>query len=147
VLRIVRDGNIDHPERLGAFVNSVCANVAHEFMRAASLPNQDLESAPELVDVHADIHASLIREELGQEVRMALEQLSDKDRLLLRMIFYEERDKAEVCKSLGVTRASLRVLLHRAKLRLKERITGGGPRRRPRHDKHRRRIVATAQIL
>jgi RNA polymerase sigma factor (sigma-70 family) len=64
----------------------------------------------------------LIQEELRREVKMAIEQLSLKDRQLLRMIFFEERDKTEICETLGVTRDSLRVLLHRAKLRLKDRI-------------------------
>jgi RNA polymerase sigma-70 factor, ECF subfamily len=41
--------------------------------------------------------------------------LSEKDRRLLRAIFFEEKDKAEICHEFGVDRDYLRVLLHRAK--------------------------------
>jgi RNA polymerase sigma-70 factor (ECF subfamily) len=49
------------------------------------------------------------------KVREILEQLSERDRRLLREVFLEERDKDEVCRDFGVDRDYLRVLLHRAK--------------------------------
>jgi RNA polymerase sigma-70 factor (ECF subfamily) len=122
VLRVINERGIEHPERLGAFVNSVCTNVTHEFLRAASHSSQDPDNAREPADDRPDARTALIQEELRREVKMAIEQLSLKDRQLLRMIFFEERDKTEICETLGVTRDSLRVLLHRAKLRLKDRI-------------------------
>ena len=48
-------------------------------------------------------------------MRQVLNQLSERDRRLLREIFLEERDKDEVCRDFGVDREYLRVLLHRAK--------------------------------
>jgi RNA polymerase sigma-70 factor (ECF subfamily) len=48
-------------------------------------------------------------------VRHVLDDLSERDRGLLRAVFLEERDKDEVCTELGVDRDYLRVLLHRAK--------------------------------
>jgi RNA polymerase sigma-70 factor, ECF subfamily len=48
-------------------------------------------------------------------VRHVLDDLSERDRSLLRAVFLEERDKDEVCAELGVDRDYLRVLLHRAK--------------------------------
>jgi RNA polymerase sigma-70 factor, ECF subfamily len=49
------------------------------------------------------------------KIREILEELSEKDRRLLREVFLEERDKDEVCRDFGVDRDYLRVLLHRAK--------------------------------
>jgi RNA polymerase sigma-70 factor (ECF subfamily) len=44
-----------------------------------------------------------------------LAKLSGKDRNILHAVFFEQRDKDEVCRELGVSREYLRVLLHRAK--------------------------------
>jgi RNA polymerase sigma-70 factor (ECF subfamily) len=55
-------------------------------------------------------------------VKAALDGLPDKDRELLRWLFFEERDKDEICRELNVDRGYLRVLLHRAKARFRERF-------------------------
>jgi RNA polymerase sigma-70 factor (ECF subfamily) len=39
---------------------------------------------------------------------------------LLRAVFLDEQDKDEVCRDYGVERAYLRVLLHRARRRLRD---------------------------
>jgi hypothetical protein len=44
-----------------------------------------------------------------------LAKLPAKDQKILRAVFFEQRDKNEVCMELGVSREYLRVLLHRAK--------------------------------
>jgi RNA polymerase sigma-70 factor (ECF subfamily) len=48
-------------------------------------------------------------------VQRVLAKLPPKDRNILRAVFFEQRDKNEVCLELGVSREYLRVLLHRAK--------------------------------
>ena len=44
-----------------------------------------------------------------------MNQLSARDQKMLRSVFFDETDKDEVCRELGVDRQYLRVLLHRAK--------------------------------
>jgi DNA-directed RNA polymerase specialized sigma24 family protein len=46
------------------------------------------------------------------------------DREILRLTLLEEEDRDEVCRKMGVNRGYLRVLLHRAKQRFKEVLTG-----------------------
>jgi RNA polymerase sigma-70 factor (ECF subfamily) len=53
------------------------------------------------------------------EVRAVLTGMPEKERRILRWLFFEERDKDEVCRQLKVDREYLRVLLHRAKLRFR----------------------------
>ena len=48
-----------------------------------------------------------------------LATLPAKERQLLEWLFFEERDKDEICRTLGIDRNYLRVLLHRAKQRFK----------------------------
>jgi RNA polymerase sigma-70 factor (ECF subfamily) len=54
-------------------------------------------------------------------VRNALAGLPEKDRELLRLLFFEERDKDAICAALKVDRNYLRVLLHRAKGHFRDR--------------------------
>jgi RNA polymerase sigma-70 factor (ECF subfamily) len=62
-----------------------------------------------------DLLSVLVAKETEKKVREILEQLSERDRRLLREVFLEERDKDEICRNFGVDREYLRVLLHRAK--------------------------------
>jgi RNA polymerase sigma-70 factor, ECF subfamily len=57
----------------------------------------------------------LLAAETRKQVQQVMARLSAKDRKILHAIFFEQRDKDEVCCELGVSREYLRVLLHRAK--------------------------------
>jgi RNA polymerase sigma-70 factor, ECF subfamily len=113
----LREGKIVHPERLGSFVNSICNNVLLEHYRASARHGSldDDDEQKEFPSPALDPLAMFTAQEIQQKVREILEQLSERDRRLLREIFLEERDKDEVCRDFGVDREYLRVLLHRAK--------------------------------
>jgi RNA polymerase sigma-70 factor (ECF subfamily) len=57
----------------------------------------------------------LLAAETKSLVQKVLAHLGAKDRKLLHAVFFEQQDKDEVCRELGVSRDYLRVLLHRAK--------------------------------
>jgi len=111
-----KEGRIRQPERLGAFVNSLCNNVLLEYYRSSqrdsSIEDEEDQDFPAR-DV--DIFGALVSKQMGEKVREILEELPERDRRLLREIFIEERDKDEVCRDFGVDRDYLRVLLYRAK--------------------------------
>lgn len=120
VLRTLREkGGLQHPERLGAFVNSVCNNVLFESFRAQAryAPLPEDEGEPE--DKACNLHQELINEERKQAVENVLERLAPVDRDILKMLFYEDADKQEICRVMGVDRNYLRVLLFRARLHFK----------------------------
>jgi RNA polymerase sigma-70 factor, ECF subfamily len=50
--------------------------------------------------------------------------LPQKEKQLLEWLFFEERDKDEICQTLGIDRNYLRVLVHRAKQRFKAEYVG-----------------------
>ena len=106
---------IRQPERLGAFVNSICNNVLQEFYRSSGHGAQLDDDMPEPVDKVLDLEGFLVSKETREQVRRVLGQLPEKDRRLLRAIFLEEKEKDQVCREFGVDRDYLRVLLHRAK--------------------------------
>jgi RNA polymerase sigma-70 factor, ECF subfamily len=116
-----RKHGLEHPERLGAFVNSVCNNVFLEYLRSrteASLDDQ--VNPPDPVDTRDNAEATLVSEEHRKVVEQVLAELPRKDERILRTVLLDERDKEKICEELHVTRENLRVLLHRAKQRFRE---------------------------
>jgi RNA polymerase sigma-70 factor (ECF subfamily) len=113
-------GKIQQPERLGSYVNSMCNNVLLEHYRSGgrtdSLEDDDGKDLPAM---GMDLVSALAAQQMGKKVREIIEKLSERDRRLLREIFFEERDKDDVCRDFGVNREYLRVLLHRAKQEFK----------------------------
>jgi RNA polymerase sigma-70 factor (ECF subfamily) len=109
------EGGIRQPERLGAFVNSVCNNVLQEFYRSVDRGASLDDDVPEPVDKVMDLEGFLVTKQTREQVRKVLALLGEKDRQLLRSIFLEEKEKNDVCREFGVDRDYLRVLLHRAK--------------------------------
>jgi len=125
------EAGIRSPERLGAFVNSVCNNVLLEFYRSRSRTEQADENPPEPRDQTIDLDGMLVTKQTCEQVRQVLEQLPEKDRRLLRALFLEEKEKNEICSEFRVDRDYLRVLVHRAKqsFRLLYEKTERGPLR------------------
>lgn len=108
-------GGLATAESLGAFVNGVCNNVLFEFYRAGSRVQPLAEDHDEPDTRPSSPEAGLMATEERGRVQQALARLNDKDKNLLRWLFFEERDKDEICRELNVDRNYLRVLVHRAK--------------------------------
>lgn len=125
-----RDGGLKEPERLGAFVNSVCNNVLFETYRVSCrVESLDDEGRPEPLAAGPDALAIVVARQIKEKVREILLDLPPRDRFLLKAVFLEQRDREEVCREFGVDREYLRVLLHRAKQEFKSEYMKrfGGP--------------------
>jgi RNA polymerase sigma-70 factor (ECF subfamily) len=122
VLRNIRRGDIEHPERFGAYVNTVCNNVMLELFRRDSRWDQFPEGGSEPASGEAGAESDMVDEERRTLVRQALNELPSRDRELLQRIFLNEEDRDAVCQEFGVNRENLRVLLHRARGRLRSSI-------------------------
>lgn len=119
-------GGLTSPGGLGAFVNTVCNNVLFELYRSESKLALvlDDEGAPEPEATEVSVELRLLSQEARTRVRQALDELPEKDRTLLQWVFFEERDKNQICQELGVDREYLRVLVHRAKSRVRQVLAG-----------------------
>ena len=123
VIRTIRsDRGLDHAERLGAFVNSVCNNVMHELLRQEYRHEQLNESTSDPVDGRVDLDLPLVTEERKRLVQGVLKELPSRDRQILQLLYLEEKAAAEICRELHVDGDYLRVLVHRAKLRFKNKM-------------------------
>jgi RNA polymerase sigma-70 factor, ECF subfamily len=121
VLKALRnEGTLRQPERLGAFVNTVCNNVLFEHYRSSSRSESlDEEGKPELPSTGASALQQAASKQLTVKVREILLDMPPRDRKLLKAVFLDERDRDDVCREFGVEREYLRVLLHRAKQEFK----------------------------
>jgi RNA polymerase sigma-70 factor, ECF subfamily len=122
VFRILRSASgVQHPERLGALVNSVCNNVLLETSRSRrfeELPDEIPPGGGTLPDSTGDVADpvdGLISQEQRREVLKVLEALPERDRSLLRAVYLDEVHRDAICAQFQVDRDYLRVLLHRAK--------------------------------
>jgi RNA polymerase sigma-70 factor (ECF subfamily) len=111
---------------LGAFVNGVCNNVLREMYRAGARTEGLADDLDPADDRGVDAEAMILAAEDRERVRRALGALPAKERELLNWLFFDERDKDRICRDLKIDRNYLRVLLHRAKARFKERFTAEG---------------------
>src|SRR5260370_5284156 len=119
VLQIVRRKGVEHPERFGAFVSAVCNNVMLELIRG-EMRHERSEADFEPADETVNLDAPLITQQTRKQVETVLDERPEKDCAILRMLFLQDRDKAELCQRFGVTDDYLRVLLHRAKSRFRK---------------------------
>ncbi len=127
VLAILREkGGLEHPERLGAFVNSVCNNVVFEMHRARTRDSQYPEEMDDPPDRRYNAESEFISRERSEMVKEVLKELPDRDRKVLQMMFWEEVPREEVCTRMNVDSEYLRVLVHRAKNRLRQKLQRSG---------------------
>ncbi len=116
VFSALRGGKIRQPDRLGAFVNSMCNNVLLEQYRTSSRDTSlDDEEQADFPALTVDVLGAIAAKQMAEKIREILDEMPERDRRLLKEVFLEERDKDEVCRDFGVDRDYLRVLLHRAK--------------------------------
>jgi RNA polymerase sigma-70 factor (ECF subfamily) len=111
-----KENGLRQPERLGAFVNTVCNNVLFEHYRATSRSESlDEEDRPELPAAGASAHDVAAANQLREKVREILAGMPPRDRSLLKAVFLDERDRDDVCREFDVDSDYLRVLLFRAR--------------------------------
>lgn len=118
-LTAIKKGEIRQPERLGAYVNSVCNNVLAETYRDGSRNRHVDVDCVEVTDPQCDIEELVYQQERQISVHNVLRKLPCKDRAILCAHFLQEKDKDEICRMFDVDRDYLRVLLHRAKVAFK----------------------------
>lgn len=121
ILEKLRAGALHEPERLVSFIFGMCRMVVLDARRgqarrerlleqyAGDLAISDIAPAPRLD------HDRLVH---------CLEALAERERSVLVMTFYEDKDAEEVGRLLGVSGGNVRVIRHRALGRLRDCVAG-----------------------
>jgi RNA polymerase sigma-70 factor (ECF subfamily) len=112
----------NNAEEFGAFVNGVCRNVILEYrrrMRREPLADPEIPIKDTGVRPEAEIF------EMREAIDHGLAELAERDRMVLRSLYLEGKEKEDICKENGMTDAQFRVVLFRAKERFRKAYPRG----------------------
>ena len=120
-LRADQRNQIRNTAEFGAFINGVCRNVILEYRRRSRrepLLDEDQVIPDTAVRPDAEIF------EMRDAIDSGLAELAERDRMILRQLYLEGKDKEDICKEWKMSDAQFRVVLFRAKERFRRVYTG-----------------------
>lgn len=120
----LRGGKIREPERLASFVLGMCRMVVLDLKRGSR------RRARVLGQFADDLPRAGLADEPRfdtEQLTACLERLSERERSVLVLTFHSERTAFEVAQELGLTAANVRVIRHRALVRLRLCMNGEEP--------------------
>jgi RNA polymerase sigma-70 factor (ECF subfamily) len=127
VFCMVDGGRIRKPEQLGSFVRGVCDRVAQESRRktraAEPLPDDGTEPA----DGQPPLDNLLLEKEASNLLWREVMKLSEKDRVLILELLWQERDRRDLARERGIGATGLNVRLCRALKRLRLQLLAQEP--------------------
>ncbi|HEX4276736.1 MAG TPA: sigma-70 family RNA polymerase sigma factor [Bryobacteraceae bacterium] len=115
-LRAEQRQQIRNTDEFGAFLNGVCRNVILEYRRRVKRePTID----PDIPIPDAGVRPDAEIFEMRDAIDNGLKELAERDRVILRSLYLEGKEKDEICKEWGMSDAQFRVVLFRAKERFR----------------------------
>jgi RNA polymerase sigma-70 factor (ECF subfamily) len=116
-LQALKGHKMRSPESTAAFLSGICNNVIYEYRR-----RQRREPMSEMGD---ELHENPVAPgadvvELRQVISTVMVQLAPRDGDIVRAFYLEQREKEEICATMGLTAAQFRVCLFRAKHKFRE---------------------------
>lgn len=115
-LERLRKGELREPEKLASFVLGMCRMTVLEIRRGTWRREQLLEAygGTEAYEPPEPIVLDEAR------LRKCLEALAERERTVVALSFFADKDGDEVAKDLGITAGNVRVIRHRALAKLRE---------------------------
>jgi RNA polymerase sigma-70 factor (ECF subfamily) len=121
----LRAGEVRRPEEIGSFILGTSRMMAHAERRVArrreALGLRFLEPA-------ATVEPSSSHALDAPRVAACLRALAERDRLVVILTFYAEREAPRIAEDLGVSPAAVRTIRHRAIARLRDCVLGRSAR-------------------
>jgi len=112
----LRDGKVHDPDRLGSYVLGMCRLVVIDLRRGGRRREQLLHDFVGDVPVGTSAPEPRVDEE---RLEACLARLAARERSVLVLTFHSDRSALEVGRELGLTAANVRVIRHRAIVRLR----------------------------
>jgi RNA polymerase sigma factor (sigma-70 family) len=120
VLEKIGQGEPRNSACLAAYVLQICHNKGLEALRKLAGDKQSAEVDWNLFPGRGKTpQQAVLDHELGEQVAKAFNKLPSRDRGALASVFYDGRDRDEVCKECGLTRDQLKMILFRARQKFK----------------------------
>lgn len=118
----LRAGEVQQPEDIGSFILGTSRMMANAQRRVArrreGLAARFLDPLPSVVPSHVDALDV-------PRVAACLRSLADRDRLVVLLTFYADREAPQIAEALGVSPGAVRAIRHRAMARLRDCVMGG----------------------
>jgi RNA polymerase sigma-70 factor (ECF subfamily) len=122
-IRRLGSGEIRNPQQVVSFVLSTCRQMVLDRRRSLARRQGILQTFLQ------DLYPSQPGERYDLDsarLRNCIELLSERERAVILLSFYDERGAAEVAGELGVSAANVRVIRHRSIERLRSCLEGTG---------------------
>jgi RNA polymerase sigma-70 factor (ECF subfamily) len=117
----LRAGEVRKPEEIGSFILGTSRMMAHSERR---LTHRREALAARFLDPMVEAPSSLAALDTPR-VAACLNRLDERDRLVVLLTFYAEREAPAIAADLGVSPGAVRTLRHRAMSRLRDCVLGG----------------------
>ena len=122
VLQAVRDGRVDNPARIGAYVLGTCRNAVRDMHRGEARQRRIAEqNAAVLPDAYEPTWRGVERERLEH----CLGELDERARGIVLATFAYEQEAEEIGRAFDLSIGNVRVIRHRALAKLQTCIEGG----------------------
>jgi RNA polymerase sigma-70 factor (ECF subfamily) len=122
VIEKLRASELRDPDRVGSFVLGICRRVVLDLRRGAARRDRLLRTYF-IVDEAMD--PTEPRGPETEKIAPCMEKLSERERSVLVLSFFDDRSAEEVGRQLGMTPGNIRVIRHRALRKLRECVGGG----------------------
>jgi RNA polymerase sigma-70 factor (ECF subfamily) len=118
----LRAGEVRQPEQIGSFILGTSRMMAHGERRVA----QRREAlAARFMDTEVATAPPSIAALDAPRVAGCLRALAERERLVVLLTFYADREAPRIAADLGVSPGAVRVIRHRAMARLRDCLLGG----------------------
>jgi RNA polymerase sigma-70 factor (ECF subfamily) len=118
----LRAGEVRNVDAIGSFILGTSRMIAGDLRRTTDRRQQLAETfADRAVSLPAAHEEALDKDRLDR----CLNSLPSRDRMLLLMTFYAEKNAADIASTLHIAPGAVRVARHRALGRLRECVLGG----------------------
>ena len=118
----LRAGEVRRPEEIGSFILGTSRMMAHAERRVA---RRREALAARFMEPVAAAGPSSIAALDAPRVAACLSALAERDRLVVMLTFYADREAPRIAEDLGVSPGAVRAIRHRAIARLRECVLGG----------------------
>ena len=115
-------GDVRRPEEIGSFILGTSRMMAHGERRLA---RRREALAARFIDTGAETAPCPTAALDAPRVAACLRALAERDRLVVLLTFYAEREAPRIAEDLGVSPGAVRAIRHRAMARLRDCVLGG----------------------
>jgi RNA polymerase sigma-70 factor (ECF subfamily) len=108
-------------------------NLCTDWLRRNRKPGRQhssIDEAPEVADSRVDVAGSLVESERREEIRRALEELPEKYRSVVTLMYFQKMPYDQISSVLGLPLKTIETRLYRARRMLRERLAAMDERSR-----------------